>query len=32
MEDKYNELKNSGKTENEAIGIVISEFGCVENI
>ena len=27
MEDKYNELKNSGKTENESIGIVISEFG-----
>lgn len=27
MEDKYYELKNEGKTENEAIGIVISEFG-----
>ncbi len=32
MEDKYNELKAEGKSENEAIGIVISEFGSVEEI
>ncbi len=32
MEDKYNELKKSGKTENEAIGIVISEFGNIDEI
>ena len=32
MEDKYNELKYSGKTENEAIGIVISEFGSVDEL
>lgn len=32
MEDKYNELKNSGKTENECIGIVISEFGNLSEI
>lgn len=32
MEDKYNELKNEGKTENEAIGIVISEFGNLEEL
>lgn len=32
MEDKYNELKNSGKTENEAIGIVISEFGNLNEL
>lgn len=32
MEDKYNELKASGKTENEAIGIVISEFGNLDEI
>ncbi len=27
MEDKYQELKREGRSENEAIGIVISEFG-----
>lgn len=27
MEDKYNELLAEGKKENEAVGIVISEFG-----
>ena len=27
MEDKYHELKSMGKTENEAVGAVISEFG-----
>ncbi|GGM39794.1 hypothetical protein GCM10011351_27420 [Paraliobacillus quinghaiensis] len=32
MEDKYNELKNEGKSENEAIGIVISEFGSLEEL
>lgn len=32
MEDKYQELKESGKTENEAIGIVISEFGNLEEL
>lgn len=32
MEDKYTELKLEGKTENEAIGIVISEFGNIEEI
>lgn len=29
MEDKYNELISEGKSDNEAIGIVISEFGFV---
>ena len=32
MEDKYNELKDNGKTENEAIGIVISEFGNLDEL
>lgn len=32
MEDKYNELKANGRTENEAIGIVISEFGNLEEL
>lgn len=32
MEDKYTELKNEGKAENEAIGIVISEFGNLEEL
>lgn len=32
MEEKYNELKNSGKSENEAIGIVISEFGNIDEL
>lgn len=32
MEDKYYELKNNGKSENEAIGIVISEFGNIDEI
>ena len=27
MEDKYEALKSEGKSENEAVGIVISEFG-----
>ncbi|WP_099467552.1 permease prefix domain 1-containing protein [Konateibacter massiliensis] len=32
MEEKFHELKREGKTENEAIGIVISEFGNVDEI
>ena len=32
MEDKYNELKSLGKSENEAIGIVISEFGNIDEL
>ncbi|MEG2290835.1 MAG: permease prefix domain 1-containing protein [Clostridium sp.] len=32
MEDKYSELKLDGKSENEAIGIVISEFGNIDEI
>ncbi|SER37340.1 hypothetical protein SAMN04487944_103225 [Gracilibacillus ureilyticus] len=32
MEDKYHELKRKGKSENEAIGIVISEFGNIDEI
>ena len=32
MEDKYNELLAEGKRENEAVGIVISEFGNLEEL
>lgn len=32
MEDKYTELRSEGKTENEAIGIVISEFGNLDEL
>ena len=32
MEEKYMELKRTGKSENEAIGIVISEFGNIEEL
>lgn len=32
MEDKYNELKAAGKTENEAIGAVIAEFGNLDEL
>ncbi len=32
MEDKYQELKAAGKSENEAIGTVIAEFGNVEEL
>ncbi|MEE0740921.1 MAG: permease prefix domain 1-containing protein [Emergencia sp.] len=32
MEDKYTELKAEGKSENEAIGTVISEFGSIEEL
>ena len=32
MEDKYMELKAAGKTENEAVGTVIAEFGNLEEL
>lgn len=32
MEDKYQELKKEGKSENEAVGIVISEFGNLDEL
>lgn len=32
MEDKYNELIAKGKTENEAIGTVIAEFGNLDEL
>ncbi len=32
MEDKYTELIEDGKTENEAVGIVISEFGNLDEL
>lgn len=32
MVDKYNELKAQGKSENEAVGIVISEFGNIDEL
>lgn len=32
MEDKYTELKREGKTENEAVGTVISEFGNLDEL
>lgn len=32
MEDKYTELIDEGKTENEAVGIVISEFGNLSEL
>lgn len=32
MEDKYYEEKNNGRSENEAIGIVISEFGNIDEL
>ena len=32
MEDKYTELIAEGKHENEAVGIIISEFGNLEDI
>ncbi len=32
MEDKYTELKNEGKSENEAVGTVIAEFGNLEEL
>lgn len=32
MEDKYNELISEGKSENEAIGAVISQFGNIDEL
>ena len=32
MEDKYQELISEGKNENEAVGIVISEFGNLDDL
>ena len=32
MEDKYNNLKSEGKSENEAVGIVIAEFGNLDEL
>ncbi len=32
MEDKYTELLDAGKSENEAVGTVISEFGNLDEI
>ena len=32
MEEKYAELKSMGKSENEAIGTVISEFGNIDEL
>ena len=32
MEDKYTELIAEGRSENEAVGTVISEFGNLEEI
>ena len=32
MEDKYNELISEGKSENEAVGCVISEFGNLDEL
>lgn len=32
MEEKYDELKRNGKSEHEAIGIVISEFGNIDEL
>lgn len=32
MEEKYHELKSEGKSENEAVGIVISEFGNINEL
>jgi len=32
MEDKYNELRAEGRSENDAVGTVISEFGNLEEL
>ncbi|MCL2752948.1 MAG: permease prefix domain 1-containing protein, partial [Defluviitaleaceae bacterium] len=32
MEEKYHELKSQGKSENEAIGSVIANFGNMDEI
>ena len=32
MEDKYTELRREGKSENEAVATVISEFGNLDEL
>ena len=32
MEEKYQALKDEGKSENEAVGSVISEFGNIDEL
>lgn len=32
MEEKYDELKSDGMSDNEAIGLVISEFGNIDEL
>ena len=32
MEDKYNELRAEGRSDNEAVGVVISEFGNLNEL
>ncbi len=32
MEDRFDELKTQGKTENEAVGTVITEFGNIDEL
>lgn len=32
MEDKYNQLRSEGRTDNEAVGQVISEFGNLDEL
>lgn len=32
MIEKYQEMKKEGKSENEAVGIVISEFGNIDEL
>ena len=32
MEDKYNQYKSEGRSENEAVGQVISEFGSIDEL
>lgn len=32
MEDKYNELRSGGASEHEAVGMVIAEFGNIEEL
>ena len=32
MEDKYNQLRSEGRTDNEAVGQVIAEFGNLEEL
>ena len=32
MEDKYSQLISEGKTDNEAVAIVISEFGNLDEL